>query len=127
MVNPVTLESVSSAFSLWRQNRVSRNESAPAVLRQQALQLLSHHSNNRVITALKINHAMLKRWQLTSEVTPASFVALPVDVPKMDCASSLQITLRNALGAEMDIGGELTSDLVLRLATSFTSTMGSGS
>lgn len=125
MVNPVTLESVASAFAHWRQHRGSRNESAPEVLRQQALQLLSHHSSNRVITALKINHALLKRWRQTSEPAVA-FIALPADVPKRDPSSPLTITLRNAHGAEMHIGGEITSDLVLHLVTSFTSTMRSG-
>lgn len=127
MVNPVTLESVSSAFSLWRQNRVSRNESAPEFLRRQALELLAHHSSNRVIEALKINHATLKRWQRITEVMPSSFVALPTEPPRIARSLPLQITLRNALGAEMHIGGDIPSDLACRLAASFVSMPGAGS
>jgi len=53
-------------------------------------------------------------------------MVLPAETAKADHSSSLEITLRNVHGVEMHIGGDITSDLVLHLATSFASASGVG-
>lgn len=127
MVDPVTLESVLSAFEQWRRQRCSAKESVPEGLREQAISLLAQHTQSRVATALKISHVMLKKWRPQSNPTQSMFMVLPAETAKADHSSSLQITLRNVHGAEMRIGGDIPSDLVLRLATSFASASGVGS
>ena len=121
MVNPITLESVSSAFERWRAQRSSRREKFPDELRQQALELLSKHTQSRVLGALKINHTTLKRWRAECDHAPM-FVSLSTEV----CApkAALQITLRNRFGGEMQISGDLSNEQLVNLAMSFTTNPG---
>lgn len=127
MVDRVTLESVLSAFEMWRQYRCSPKESVPEELREQAISLLMQHTQSRVATVLKISHVMLKKWRPKSDPMQTMFRVLPAETTNADRSSPLQITLRNVHGVEMRIAGDITSDLVLRLATSFASASGVGS
>jgi hypothetical protein len=126
MVDPVTLESVLSAFDKWRQYRCSPKESVPKELREQAISLLMQHTQSRVATTLKISHVMLKKWRPKSAPMQAMFMVLPAETTNADRSETLQITLRNVHGVEMRIVGDITSDLVLRLANSFASSSGVG-
>lgn len=122
MINPITLESVTSAFNDWRTQRTSLGARIPLSLQQQAIQLLQTHSTSQVIKALNINHKMLKRWQQQQADTPAcEFINLTRD-PLADHAS-LQVILHNAQGGKMTITGITLSQLTT-LTTAFSTSMG---
>lgn len=96
----------------------------PKELREQAISLLMQYTQSRVATVLKISHVMLKKWQPKSDPMQTMFMVLPAETTHADRSSPLQITLRNVHGVEMRIVGDITSDLVLRLANSFASGAG---
>jgi len=121
MTNPATLESTASAFDHWRHTRTSRKMAVPDALREQAIELLSRYQQSHVIAALNINHATLKRWRRKDSVSISNptFVPLVAEVPESGITSSLQITLRNSLGNEMCITGDVTLAQLHRLTRSF--------
>ena len=129
MVNLSPLESVASAFDHWRNTRTSRKQAVPTRLREQAIELLSQHKKSHVISALKINHSMLKRWQQKDDAVAsgATFVALVNETPDPEASSCLQITLRNHLGGEMSITGDVTAAQLHSLAQLFAATQGTQS
>jgi len=124
MVSPNSLKSVESAFNQWRETRISRRESVPGELRQQAVELLSHHKQSQILNTLNINHAMLKQWQQESAIPSAMFVTLPNEHSATE-SKSFQVTLYH-LGSEMHISGNLTPTDLCTLAQSFIASQGAG-
>lgn len=118
-----TLESVTTAFNHWRETRSSRKAAVPAVLREQAIELLSHYKPSQVITSLKINHSMLKRWRGDDHASinskTSTFVPLGTDTASQPRVSGLEITWRNSLGSEMQVKGDLTLVQLTQLAHTF--------
>ena len=125
MTNTLTLESVASAFAHWRHTRRSRREAVPVALQRQAVELLSHYKQTRVLKALKINHAMLKRWSQRDEAPETTgFVPLPPPSSEARVNASLQITLRNRQGACMQICGAVSAAQLFSLAQGFAAQQG---
>jgi len=124
MVNPISLESVSAAFNDWRKHRASTRERIPLALQRQAIELLLCYSKSRVIKALNINHAMLKRWQLQNAPTSdGEFIRLSTTSLPASTPTSLRVTLRNADGGELTVTG-ITLSQLSTLATHFTASAG---
>jgi len=118
MKNIISLETASTAFNHWRMNRSSTRGRIPLALQKQAIDLLQSYSKSQVIKALKINHAMLKRWQQEATTATCDFISLTTE-PSLSTQPSLQITLRNANGGELTITG-ISLSQVSTLATEFT-------
>jgi len=133
MKQPVTLESVATAFNHWRLSRVSLNQAVPDALREQALALLIDHKKSHIIVALKINHSALKKWLQTSDTLNPAFVSLPSPSSETQGTAAtviphnitgLSITLHHASGTEMRINGDITPALLQSLTTSFAVSQG---
>ena len=124
MANRKSLEAVSLAFANWRSDRGTPGARIPQGLRIQAIGLLQSYSKSQVIKALRINHVMLKRWQQRhTDMDKCEFVSLPAEPVLESSTSSLQVTLRNAQGGELNITGMTISQLSI-LAEHFTSLQG---
>ncbi len=122
----ITLESVSSALTHWRAQRLSSSAPVPLILQQQGIQLLQFHSKADVIKALNINHSMLKRWQQQegqASTSASEFIHLVGESPETSPHDWLQVTLRNGQGSEMKITGMTLSELST-LATHFSTATG---
>ena len=125
MAHSLTLDSVASAFERWRNTRRSRREAVPVALRLQAVELLSRYTQIRILKALKINHAMLKRWSQRDAAPKAmGFVPLPLPPSTVPVSSSLQITLRNRQGGCMEITGAVSAAQLFSLAQGFAAQQG---
>lgn len=121
MSNP-KLEAVVSEFDHWREQRIHRREAIPSPLRRRAVALLQHYKKAHVLSALRINTTMLKRWQGAVE-EPSTFVALSSPVETVP-SSSLHITLRHPRGAQLHITGAITASQLSSLAQSFIAAQG---
>jgi len=119
MKKQISLESVTAAFDEWRKHRSSPRGRIPVALQTHAVELLQSHPVSRVLKALKINHAMLKRWQQPHRVTnECEFVRLTPTVQPTLPQPALHVALRNADGGELTIIG-LTLPQITTLALSF--------
>ncbi len=124
MVNPLSLETVSTAFNDWRRHRTSSRGRIPLVLQKQAIELLAYYSKSQVLKALHVNHSMLKRWQQQEmAATECAFIRLTPESPAASAQPSLQVTLRNINGGELTITG-MTLAQITTLATHFTAPAG---
>ena len=111
---PLTLESVATAFVDWRSHRAHRREAVPIALQQQAVALLEHHKQVEVLRALQINSKMIKRWrQSHAPETVPQFVNLASAMP---ISSDLRITLCHPQGGHMEIFGALDAAQLSALA-----------
>ncbi len=120
MTTPVTLDSVASVFNHWRVTRTSPKAAVPDTLREQAIELLSHYKLSQVITSLKINHSMLKRWRgIDNSSNITTFVPLQTGRLNHPVTSALEITLQNLSGSEMRVKGDLTPAQLAHLMRAF--------
>ena len=113
--NPLTLESVASAFVDWRSHRAHRREAVPIALQQQAVALLEQHTQAEVLRALQINSKMIRRWRQThAPETVPQFVTLTESA--LPASSDLRITLSHPQGGRMEIAGALDAAQLAALA-----------
>ena len=67
-------------FQHWRNTRPGRRGLTPPALQKLAVDLAKEIPTGKIVSSLKINHSMLKRWQQIHENTPlppSNFVRLP--------------------------------------------------
>ena len=97
-----TLEAAALAFEHWRDTRTSIREAVPPALREQVFELLKQHRTSKVISALKINHSMIKRWREKSVDNP-HFVELPIDT--VHDGNAAQVAIHHPQGRQMSLTG----------------------
>jgi transposase-like protein len=114
MTDSPTLTSVKARFADWRRTRTSRR--TPAVLRAEAVHLLSQYSAGRLCKELEINSVMLKRWrqQLRRDCTPpAMFIELAPEPmpagaqPEEQTPLTLTVTRHQADGSRWTVSASL--------------------
>jgi hypothetical protein len=107
------LLATAGAFKHWRLTRSGSNAKTPELLRQQAVALIPDYSISQIITALKLNHAQLKRW--SQSASPATnFVTLP-DVDDKPDPAPINLELCFTSGAQLRLNGAISSTLVCSL------------
>ncbi len=83
-MNPTTNRLLTNAiqqFQHWRNTRPGRRGPTPQNLQKLAVLLTKEIPAGKVVSSLKINHGMLKRWQQTHDnanPTTPGFVRLPL-------------------------------------------------
>ena len=109
MQNPDEMMALAvTTFQQWRLTRAHRAVKTPRALQQQAVALLAHFSSSKIMSALKLSGANLKRWSTNLQVQHhlTEFVALPpVDEP-LPAPLSLELAFSN--GCHMRLCGDIT-------------------
>ncbi len=117
---PLTLESVTLAFTAWRAKPPRGRKVIPAGLRQQAVALLSQYRAAQIRQALSVNAQQLRQWQACAPpdpvkpaipvVSPSVFVALE---PESEIAPhrellALKWTTETVKGVPLSVEGALS-------------------
>ena len=121
MQNPDEMMALAvTAFQQWRLTRAHRAVKTPKALQQQAVALLAHFSSSKIMSALKLSGANLKRWSTNLQVQHnlTEFVALPpVDEP-LPAPLSLELAFSN--GCHMRLCGDITPAQLIAITQSVT-------
>ena len=112
MPNPEQLSRVITAFEQWRHNKIERQASTPAPLRQQAVALLDNYASSKITSALRISGTQLKNWaeSLTVANKPDPFVHLPLSSNGQPNSLNLQLHFRH--GEQLILSGDISLSML---------------